>query len=202
MLPETNPYFLLSFTSLPKIICLLLPSLEILLIKLTNDFLPMLKRLFWFISLSHSEGRDTVRGSLLKTIFYLALISLGRKPPSCFPPSWLLCHSPLRVFLPGLAFESLLPWSSTPPSWLYHHTFFLRVTSVSPLALICCSHPALLVSSEKPFHVLAMRPALVSFSRLLQNPIPNCNMAYITFKLFGDLPFSFQRFSTSALLTF
>ena len=73
---------LLPFTSLLKIICLLLPSLEILLIKLTNDFFPMLKRLFWFISLSRSEVLDIVSGSLLKTIFYLAFISLGRKPPS------------------------------------------------------------------------------------------------------------------------
>lgn len=96
------------------------------------------------------------------------------------------------MFLPGLAFESLLPWSSTPTSWLHHHTFFLGVTSVSPLAPVCCLHPALLVCSEKPFYVLATHSALVSSSRLLQHPTPNWSTAYITCKLLVTCRFLFS----------
>ena len=161
----------------------------------------MLKRLFWFLSLSHSEVLDTVSGSRLKPSSICFRFSWKE---TTFLPSTLPAplQPPLHVFLPGLAFESLLPWSSTALSRLCHQTFFLGVTGVARLTLACCSHPALLTSSEKPFYVLGTHAALFSFSKLLQRPIPNCSMAYITFKTVGDLPFSFQRFSTSALLTF
>lgn len=96
MLPEDKPILfpLLLLISLPKTICLVPPSVEISLIKVTSDSLPMLKRLFWFISLSFFEVLDSVSNYFLEIIF-----SSGFQETTSLLSIFLgLPYHPLRTF--------------------------------------------------------------------------------------------------------
>lgn len=71
-------------------IYLLHPSLEISLFKVTNDFLAMLKRFFWLISLSFSEVLDIVSNCLLETILYLGFYFPQKESISLLSTLWFL----------------------------------------------------------------------------------------------------------------
>lgn len=113
---QIHTFSLLPFTSLPKTICLLPPSFEVSLIKVTSDSLPMLKRFFWFISLSFSEVLDTVSNFLFETVFCsafqetISLFSTLLVPPYNPLCTFFFLALPLKIgFLgaPSLALGSI-----------------------------------------------------------------------------------------------